>query len=89
MSVRRGHLRPVTLTRRRSRRVGSSGRVPNGSVGGESLRDLAFVDEAHLVGDLTDEALLLVGAQHRHALRLEIAHDVEDLADEPGIRGPR
>ena len=43
------------------------------------------MEEADAVGDLAGEAHLVGGDQHRHALGLEVADRLEDLADELGV----
>jgi hypothetical protein len=51
------------------------------------LADHALVHEHHLVGDPAGEAHLVGHHQHRHALRGELAHDVEDVAHELRVEG--
>ena len=57
--------------------------------GGPCSRIRPSCEEAHPVGDLAGEAHLVGGDQHRHAVALELAHDVEHLADELGIERRR
>src|SRR5919112_2151763 len=64
-------------------------RRPEQLGGRAALEDRPVVQEAHLVGDVAREAHLVRGDEHRHALGLELAHQVEHLADELGVERAR
>src|ERR1019366_8051580 len=54
-----------------------------------ALRDNAFVHEDDFVGHLAGKTHLVGDTHHRHALARQIAHDLEDLADELRIESRR
>src|SRR5215210_3219137 len=57
--------------------------------GRATLEDRAVVEEAHLVGDVAREAHLVGGDEHRHALGLELAYELEHLADKLRVERAR
>ena len=54
-----------------------------------ALDDQPVVQEADLVGDLARERHLVRRDDHRHPLGLELAHDLEHLADQLGVERAR
>ena len=84
----------ATCGRRRSLVAGTGGCVrwcglPSSSAGAPCSRIRPCVEEAHAVGDLAGERHLVGRDQHRHPVALEIADDVEHLADELGVERRR
>ncbi len=61
--------------------------LPSTSRGGALLDDHPAVHEDQPVGDLAGEAHLVGDDHHRHALRGEVLHDAEHVADELGVEG--
>ena len=45
------------------------------------------MEEADLIGDVASEGHLVRGDEHRHTALLQLAHDLEHLADEFWVEG--
>ena len=82
-------IRPLCLTLLRNSRVRLLGGSAEDLLRWPQLADDTRVEECDLAGHLTGEAHLVRGQHHRHAVGLEVADDVEDLADELGVERRR